>query len=53
MTDPVPTFLDSIFSIQNAEIPAGDILARATARATALEPWLKAFTYLPASYRGA
>jgi Asp-tRNA(Asn)/Glu-tRNA(Gln) amidotransferase A subunit family amidase len=50
MTDPVPTFLDSIFSIQNAEIPAGDILAQATARAAALEPWLKAFCHLPASY---
>ena len=50
MTDPVPTLLDAIFSIQNGAIPANDVLVRASARAAALEPWLKAFSYLPESH---
>jgi Asp-tRNA(Asn)/Glu-tRNA(Gln) amidotransferase A subunit family amidase len=50
MTDSVPTLLDAIFDVQKGTIPANEVLARASARVAALEPWLKAFTYLPASH---
>jgi Asp-tRNA(Asn)/Glu-tRNA(Gln) amidotransferase A subunit family amidase len=50
MTDAVPTFLEAIFGLQHGAIPADEVLVRASARAAALEPWLKAFSYLPQSY---
>lgn len=53
MTDSVPTLLDAIFDIQSGTIPAGEVLARASARAAALEPWLKAFAHLPESHPSA
>src|ERR1700751_1682052 len=50
MTDAVPTFLEAIFGLQHGAIPADEVLVRASARAAALEPWLKAFSHLPQSY---
>jgi Asp-tRNA(Asn)/Glu-tRNA(Gln) amidotransferase A subunit family amidase len=50
MSDSVPTLLDAMFNIQNGTIPANEVLVRASARAAALEPWLKAFAYLPESH---
>jgi Asp-tRNA(Asn)/Glu-tRNA(Gln) amidotransferase A subunit family amidase len=47
MADSVPTLLNAIFDIQNGAIPANEVLALASARAALLEPWLKAFSYLP------
>ena len=46
------TLLGSIWNIQSGAAPRDSVIASAKARARALEPWLKAFCYLPDQHLG-
>jgi Asp-tRNA(Asn)/Glu-tRNA(Gln) amidotransferase A subunit family amidase len=47
MTENRQTLLRSIWDIHSGAIPRDAVIAAAKTRAAALEPWLKAFCYLP------
>ena len=47
MTENRQALLGSIWNIQSNAVPRGAVIAAAATRARALEPWLKAFCYLP------
>jgi Asp-tRNA(Asn)/Glu-tRNA(Gln) amidotransferase A subunit family amidase len=50
MTASVQTLLEAIWHIQDGSVPANAVLAQAAARVAALEPWLKAFSFLPENH---
>ncbi len=47
MTAPHQTLLHSIWAVQSGTVARDALIAAAETRAAALEPWLKAFCYLP------
>jgi Asp-tRNA(Asn)/Glu-tRNA(Gln) amidotransferase A subunit family amidase len=50
MTENRQTLLRSIWNIQSGALPRDSMVAAAETRAQALEPWLRAFCYLPETH---